>query len=132
MAGNQRRDAKRVRYGHADKTGVKRWRMDNHPIVLEQRIQTLAIGGHRRQECRERVLVHDHQVQEEHLNGGDDSDDIWNQLSMSLTVYVNRDRRKNREQEDPEHDRTVQSAPVGRDLVEERLDAVRVMRNVLD
>jgi hypothetical protein len=132
MTGDQRRHAERVRDRHADKAGVERRRMDDHPVALQRRIETVAVGGRRGDERGERVVVHHHQKEEEHLNGGDDGHDIRNQLAVALAVHVDRRRPEDRQQEHPEHDRAVEPAPVRCDLVEERLDAVRVVRDVSD
>ena len=44
MAGDERGDAERERDRHADEARVERRRMDHHPVVLEQRVQALAVG----------------------------------------------------------------------------------------
>ena len=51
---------------------------------------------------------------------------------MALAIDVDGRRPKERQEEDPEHDRTIQAAPVGNDLVEEWLDAVGIARDVFD
>jgi hypothetical protein len=55
-------------YRHPDEAGVERGRMNRHPVVLELRVHPLAFHRNRREEGRERVLVHDHQEDEEHLH----------------------------------------------------------------
>ena len=106
--------------------------MNRHPIVLEQRIQPFTVSRRRREKRRERILVHDHQVEEEHLHAGNDRDDVGNQLAMTFAVDVHGNRAEDRQQKHPEHDRAVEPAPIRGDLVEDGLDAVGVMRDVLD
>ncbi len=132
MAGGQRRDAEGKRNRHPDETGVERRRMDRHPVVLQERIEALAVRGRLGNVGRERVLVHDHQVEKEHLHHRDRRDDVGDQLAVPFPIHVDRARSEDRQQEHPEHDRAVEPAPVGRDLVEQRLHAVRVVRDVLD
>ena len=129
---DERGDAERERNRHADEAGVQRRRMNRHVEVLQQGVQPLAVGRRRCQKRGERVLVRHHQVQEEHLHRGDGGDDIGNQLAVPLAVHVDRQRSEDRQEEHPEHDRAVQPAPVRRDLVEQRLHAVRIVRDVLD
>ena len=129
---DERGDAERKRNRHPDEACVERRRMNHHPVVLEQRVEPLAVCRHVRQERRERVLVDHHQIQEEHLNGRDGGDDVRDQLAVALSIHPDRTRSEDREQKHPEHDRAVEPAPVRRDLVEERLDAVRVVRDVAD
>ena len=47
MAGGERRDAERERDRHPDEARVERRRMDRHPVVLQQRVQALAVGRQR-------------------------------------------------------------------------------------
>src|SRR5262249_48066142 len=79
---------------------------------------------------RERVLVDDHEVEEERLYGRNRGDDVWNELAMAFPVDEYRNRSEDRQQEHPEHDRAVQAAPVRRDLVPERLEGLRLLRDV--
>ena len=106
--------------------------MNHHPITLERRIQPVAVGRRRREERRERVVVHHHQKQEEHLHDGDDGDNVRDELTVTLAIEVDGGRSEQRQQEHPEHDRPVEPAPVRGDLVEERLHAVGVVRDVPD
>ena len=46
----ERRDAERERNRHADEAGVERRRMNRHPVVLQQRVQPLAVGRRRASE----------------------------------------------------------------------------------
>ena len=41
----ERRHAERERNRHADEARVERRRMDHHPVVLQQRVQPVAVGG---------------------------------------------------------------------------------------
>ena len=43
---------------------VERWRMNDHVEILEQRVQPAAVGGRYSEKRLERVLVNDHQEQE--------------------------------------------------------------------
>src|SRR5215212_920078 len=57
----------------------------NIPSVSpNERIQPLAFGGRLRQERRERVVVHDHQKDEEHLYRCDHRHDPGNELAVPL------------------------------------------------
>ena len=100
--------------------------MNRHIRVLEQRIESATIDRGFRQVGREGILVDDHHEQEEELNGPNNGDHIWDQLALALPVGLDRDRPKDRQQEHPEHDRAVETAPVRGQLVEERLDRVGV------
>ena len=51
---------------------------------------------------------------------------------MPLAIDADRDAAEERQQEHPEHHRAVETAPVGGDAVEERLDAVGVVLDVAD
>ena len=72
--------------------------VDHHQEVLEQRAETGAVGGVLGQERPERVVVDDHQVEEEHLHARDDRDHIRNQLTVPLAVDVHRHRPEARQQ----------------------------------
>ena len=111
MPGDERGQAEGERDRHRHEADVHRRRVDGHVEVLEQRRQPAPVGRRRRQERRERVLVDDHQEDEEHLRGGDHRDDVGNQLAVALAIEVNRDRAEDRQQGDPEHDRAVEPAP---------------------
>ncbi len=113
-----------------DEADVEHRRVDRHVVVLQQRVQALAIRVRRREERRERVVVDHHQEEEEHLHDGDRGDDPGNQQPVALAIHVHRHAAERREQRDPEHDRAVEPAPVRRELVEERLRGVRVVLNV--
>ncbi len=132
MTGDERGNPEGIRDRHRDESDVQRRRVDRHVEVLEQRVQPLAVRGCLRQVGRERVVVHDHQEDEEHLDGRDHRDDVGNQLAMPLAVGVDGDRPEDPEQEHPEHDRAVEPAPVRGDLVGQRLRGVRVALHVLD
>ena len=106
--------------------------MNRHVEILEQRVQPFAVDRRLGEIGGERILVHDHQEQEEHLHARDDRDDIRNQLALALPVRVDRAGSKNRQQRDPEHDGAVEPTPVGGDLVEQRLGRVRVVVDVDD
>ena len=132
VPGHERRHAERIRDRHRDEPDVERRRMDRHVEVLEERVEPLPFDRRHRQERRERVVVHDHQEDEEHLRGGNGGDDPGNELAVALAVHVDGDRPEVGEQEHPEHDRAVETAPVRRDLVGQRLRHVRVVLDVLD
>ena len=76
--------------------------------------------------------MHDHHEQEEQLDQRDDRDTVGNQLAMAVAVHVDRDGAAHRQQEHPEEHRSVEPSPVRGNLVEERLDGVRVVLDVLD
>ncbi len=132
MPGDERGHAERVRDRHRDEARVERRRMDRHVEVLQQRVEPAAVGRRLRHEGGERIVVHHHDEDEEHLRRGDDGDDPGDQLAMALTVDRDRNRPEDRQQKDPEHDRAVESAPVGRDPVAERLRGIGVVLDVLD
>ena len=84
------------------KPEVHRRRMDRHVEVLQQRVE----AARRRpafavRKVVERVVVHDHQEQEEHLDHGDDRDDVGNQLAVPLAVDVDGDAAEERQQRTP-------------------------------
>ena len=106
--------------------------MDDHVGVLEQRVEPAALGRRRGEEGVEGVVVDDHQEQEEHLDDRDHSDDVRHQLAMALAIDVDGGRTEDRQQKHPEHDRAVETAPVRRDLVEQRLNGVGVTLDVVD
>ena len=132
VAGNQRRHAERKRNRQTHQPRVERRRMDHHVRVLQQWVEPAPIRRRLQQIGGERVVVQDHHAQEEHLHHGDGRDDVRDQLAVPLPVRVDGDRAENREQEDPEHDRSVQAAPVRRQLVEQRLNRVGVAVDVAD
>ena len=132
MAGDQRGDAERERDRHRDEADVERRRMNRHVEVLQERIQPGTVRRWRRQERRERVLVDDHQEDEEHLRGGNHRDDVRNQFAVTDAIDLDGDRAERGQQQDPEHDRAVEPAPVRRDLVGERLRRVRIALDVFD
>ena len=106
--------------------------MNHHVEVLQQRTQARAVRRRRREVGVERVVVHHHQEEEEHLHRGDDRHDPGNQQPMPFAVHVDGDAAENREQRDPEHQRPVETAPVRRQFVEQRLRAVGIALHVLD
>jgi hypothetical protein len=53
-------------------------------------------------------------------------------VATTYGISVDRARAEDRQQKHPEHDRAIEAAPVRRDLVEQRLRGLRVVRNVLD
>src|SRR5262249_35004615 len=57
---------------------------------------------------------------------------VGDQLAVALAIHIDSDTAEDRQQEHPEHDRAVEPAPVRSDFVEKRLNAVRVVDNVLD
>ncbi len=132
VTGDQRGHPERERNGEADEAEVHGRRVDRHVEVLQQRIEPAAIGRRLRQEGVERVVVDDHQEEEEHLHRADERHDVRNQFAMPFPVHLHRHRAEQRQQEHPEHHRTVEPAPVGGDLVEDRLDAVGVALHVAD
>ena len=91
MPGDQCGHPERIRDGHRDEARVERWRVNRHVEVLEKRVQPLPFGRRLRQECRERVVVHHHQEDEEHLHGGDHGDHVRNQLSVAFAVRIDGD-----------------------------------------
>ena len=107
-------------------------RVNHHVEVLQQRIESGAVGRVLREVGRKRVVVHDHQEEEEHLHNRDDRNDVRNELAMALAIDVHRDGTEHRQQCHPEHDRAVEPAPVRRQLVEEGLCRIRIALDVLD
>ena len=106
--------------------------MNDHVEVLQQRVESPAVGLRLGDVGLERVVVDDHQEQEEHLHDGDDRHHVGNQLPMALPVHVDGNAAEDRQQRHPEHDRAVEAAPVGRQLVGERLGGVRIAMDVFD
>ncbi len=132
VPGDERGDAEGKRNGHPDEAQVHRGRVDGHVEVLEQRIQAGA-GPRRVGEIgRKRVVVRDHQEQEEHLHDAQRRHDVRDELPMPFLVDPHGRRAEQRQQEHPEHDRAVEAAPVGRQLVAERLRALGIALHVLD
>jgi hypothetical protein len=91
MTGNQRGHTECVRNGEADEARIHRRRVNHHVEVLQQRIESGAVGRVLREVGRKRVVVHDHQEEEEHLHNRDDRNDVGNELAMALAIDVHRD-----------------------------------------
>ena len=53
-----------------------------------------------------------------------DRDHIRDQLAVAVAVHVHRQAAEARQQEHPEHDRAVETAPIRRDLEKQRLDRI--------
>ena len=62
--------------------------MNDHVEVLQQRAESPAVGLRLGDVGLERVVVDDHQEQEEHLHDGDDRHHVGNQFPMALPVHV--------------------------------------------
>ena len=132
MTGDERRDAERERNRHADEARVERRRMNRHVDVLQQRVEPCPSVGAAVRYVVNGFLCATIRIEKEHLHGRDGGDDVGDELAVALAVHVDRQRSEDRQQEHPEHDRAVEAAPVRRDLVEQRLHAVRVVHDVLD
>jgi hypothetical protein len=103
--------------------------VDGHAGVLQQRVQVPPIGRHR-QQAGERIGQKQDQTEKAHaqrrLNGDRD------RQSIRQPAPAKRDeRRRPRHQNDvPQVQRALVSAPRGADLVHQRQRAIRVLRHV--
>ena len=78
--------------------------MNRHIWILEQWIQSATIDRRLGEISRERILMHDHHEQKEHLHDRDNGDNVGNQLSLALPIRIDGAGSENRQQRDPKHD----------------------------
>ena len=131
-ARDEGRHAERERHGTAHETHVKAGRVDDHPVVLEQRIQALAVRAGARDAGLEGIGREQHQHREEaedHHQGGDDV-----RLQLAIAALQPRDAGGDvaGEQERPPQDRSVLPAPQRREQVRGRHLPVAVVSDVAD
>ena len=66
--------------------------MDDHLGILQQRIQSVAVGGNLSADQAERMRGEIHQQQEEHLHRGDDRRCIRRQLRIDFVAQPQHQR----------------------------------------
>ncbi len=109
-AGYQRCGAEGERYARADVAGVERRRMNRHPIILEQRVQILAVGRNRREHI-ERARDEVQHPEEEDREARQHRERIRRDFGIAAAVLEGDDRRKDREQPRPQQQRALLAAP---------------------
>ncbi len=85
--------------------------MDGHPVVLEERIETLAVAGSRSDVRREGIGREEHQDQEEDQNAHQSGEDPRLKLGVPASQPPSRKEGVAREQERPPEQRPVLTAP---------------------
>ena len=94
--------------GESDVAEIKHGRVDDHLRILQQRIQSVAVGGQRALHQRERMRREVQQQKKEDLNRGDDDRGVGEQPRIGLVPQA-QDQAVGREQQQP---RTAASLPV--------------------
>ena len=105
--------------------------MEDHPRVLQERIQVRAFGG-RRKESQEGVRRKEHEGEEPHADQTHHARDARRHFGGELFGREGDRGGPPAERHDPEEDRALVAAPGGGDLVVPRQHRVGVVRHVED
>ena len=119
FARDERGGAEGERHGRADVAGVERRRMNRHPVVLQERIQVGAFSGNR----REQVEWTGHEIehhQKKDRDAGQHRERVRRDLGIAAAILERGDRREDRQQPGPEHQRALLPAPQRGDFVDGR------------
>ena len=83
-AGDERRDREGERDRAPDEARVEARRVDDHPVVLEERVEALAVGARAGHVRRERIGRERHQNAEEEDDRHERRDDVRLKLEVAL------------------------------------------------
>ena len=119
-------------HGAADEAGVERRRVDDHPVVLQERVQPFAVRARAGDAGRERVRRERHQHAEEEDDSHQRRDHVRLELEVLLPEREDADADVATEEEEPPQERSVLPAPKRGEQVRERHRAVGVMRHVAE
>jgi hypothetical protein len=106
--------------------------VDDHPVVLQERVQPLAVRPRPGDARRERVGREGHEHAEEEDDRHQRRDDVRLKLEVALAEPLHARADVGAEEKEPPEQRPVLPAPEGGEQVLERHRAVRVVRDVAD
>src|SRR4029434_2072907 len=105
--------------------------MNRHQRRLELRIQSLTVRGSEPEES-ERIAREIEKDEEEDSDSGERGDHVGNEAAIPVPVLEDDDGGEDREQQDPEEQRSGVSPPEGRHLEQDGHGAARVGSDILD
>ena len=122
----------RERHRAADEARVEARRVDDHPVVLEQRVEALAVGARAGDARRERVRREGHEHAEEEDDRHQRRDDVRLKLEVPLAEPLDARADVDAEEEQPPEERAVLPAPQRGEEVVQRHRPVGVVGDVAD
>jgi hypothetical protein len=127
--GEQGADRKGERHRHADIAEIEHDRMNHHPVVLQERIEALAVGRHEAHPL-ERIGRKDQQHQEKERRAQQHRIDVGHDHLMALAIGHRHSDAVERDDPAPEEQAAGLTAPERREFIENRQRPFRVIPHI--